>query len=248
MTASPPSPAPAPDDPAPLSRGGRSYAKARRHSVLVRWLKFGIPAGAAAALAAVVLNAYVNPLSQIPGLTLGTVSLSGTKVAMENPRLTGFRKDARPYEVTAKAAFQDIRKPTLIELKDLKGRLNLDGSGATAELSSAGGLFDTTKELLEFGQEIRVTTSRGEDATLRSATVDFKAGTVVSRDPVRISTPNGVVEAEGLHVSDNGATLSFTGRVRTQFTRVPVLPADVPEPRAGSRSESGARMSQVSRE
>ena len=43
----------------------------------------------------------------------GPLSLSGTKITMENPRLTGYReRDLRPYEVTAIAAMQDMRKPT----------------------------------------------------------------------------------------------------------------------------------------
>lgn len=215
---------------------GRAYDAARRHSARVRLFKIAIPVGSAAAAALVVALTVYNPFGKLAGLTMGSLSLSGTRVAMEGPRLTGFRsKDARPYEVTAIAAYQDIRKPNVIELKDMQARLAVDASGGSARLVSKMGVFDTTKEHLELSQDIRITTEKGDEVTMRSASVDFKAGTVMSREPVRITTAQGVIEAEGLQVSENGRTISFTGRVRTQFDRslattgaTPGAPADGP--------------------
>ena len=204
---------------------GRAFAAARRHSGRVRLLKLAIPIGSAVAVVLIAAATYFNPLGRFSGLTLGPLSVSGTKIAMENPRLTGFRKDARPYEVTAKAAYQDIRRPGTIELADMKGRLVLDDVGSLADLVSAAGMFDTSKELLELSRDIRITTSKGDEVLLRSATVDLKAGTVVSKEPVRITTASGIVEAEGVQVSESGRTVSFTGRVRTQFKREAIEPA-----------------------
>ncbi|MGA0597024.1 LPS export ABC transporter periplasmic protein LptC [Enterovirga sp. CN4-39] len=226
-----------------LGRDGRhgpdraaAYAKAKRHSLRVRLLKFAIPAGALAAGGLVVAATMFKPFGDIPGLSLGSVTLSGTKIAMENPRLTGFRQDNRPYEVTAKAAFQDVRKPGLIELKDVNAKLVTDAVGTRASLVSASALFDTAKEHLDLAEPIRITTTRGEEVLLRSASVDIKGGTVLSREAVKISTQNGTIEAEGVEVSDGGRTFFFQGRVRTQFSRATIEPA---EP-AGD-----ARMSQV---
>lgn len=235
-----PPPEPSPDDgrlPVSPPRSG-AYLAARRHSARVRRLKTAIPIAAAAATL-VVLATWLNPLGRIPGLTLGPVSLSGSKIAMESPKLTGFRKDARPYEVTATAAYQDVRTPGVIELKEMKAKMTVDAAGTVAELVSRAGLFDTTKEHLEFGHEIRITTSRGEEAVLKSASVDFKAGTVHSGDAVRIKTRSGTIEAEGLDVSDGGATFSFRGRVRTQFERV------VPEPAMTASARPSPRVSQA---
>lgn len=195
----------------------RAYGDARRHSARVRALRILLPTGAVLALAVVVGVSRLNPFGRIPGLTLGPVTMSGSKVAMESPRLTGFRKDSQPYEVTATAAYQDIRKPTVIELKTMRARLAIDDAGTMARLSSAMGVFDTSKEQLELSEDIRITTDRGEEVSMRSASIDFKAGTVVSRDPVRITLSAGTVEAEGLQVADGGRTISFTGRVRTRL-------------------------------
>lgn len=214
---------------------GRAYDAARRHSARVRMFKIAIPIGSAIAAALVVAVTVYNPFGKLAGLTLGPMSLSGTKVAMEGPRLTGFRKDARPYEVTAVAAYQDIRKPNVIELRDMQARLTVDESGGSARLVSKMGVFDTTKEHLELSQDIRITTDKGDEVLMRSASVDFKAGTVLSKEPVRITTGQGVIEAEGVQVSENGRTISFTGRVRTQFDRS-VTGAPAAAPASGTAS------------
>lgn len=220
---------------------GRAYDAARRHSARVRLFKVAIPIGSTVAAALVVAVTVYNPFGKLAGLTLGPLTLSGTKVAMEGPRLTGFRsKDARPYEVTAIAAYQDIRKPNVIELRDMQARLTVDESGASTRLVSKLGVFDTTKEHLELSQDIRITTDKGDEVLMRSASVDFKAGTVLSKEPVRITTGQGVIEAEGVQVSENGRTISFTGRVRTQFDRsVTGAPAAAPANGTASGTASG---------
>ena len=209
----------------PAPRRGRAHAAARRHTAWVRTLKIAIPAVALVAAAGIAAATLYNPFGRMPGLTLGPISLSGQKIKMEGPKLTGFRHDSRPYEVTATAAFQDIRRPNVIELKDMKARLVLDETGNAARLASPAGLFDATKEHLELTEDIRIATDKGEEAQLRSASIDFKAGTVETKDPVRISTPSLSVEADSMRISDNGRTAVFTGRVRTQL---------LPSPRKGA--------------
>lgn len=226
---------------------GRAYAQARRHSRRVRWLKRAIPAGAIAGIGLVLAIATLDPFGRMGGLTLGPVSLSGAKITMENPRLTGFRKDTRPYEVTATAAMQDVRKPNLVELKDLKARIAMDERGGLARLEAAFGIFDTQKEQLELKQDIRVSTDAGQEAQLTSASIDFKAGTVASREPVTVRFPNGTVAADALDIGENGNVLVFTGRVRTRFDGA--VPArrdpDAPPGEAPGASTAPARTSRA---
>src|SRR6266487_2769954 len=84
--------------------GRRIYAAAVRHSRWVRFLKLAIPLGATLAIGSIVFIGLFDPFRRLEGLTLGPISLSGTKITMEAPKVTGFRKDARPYEVNATAA------------------------------------------------------------------------------------------------------------------------------------------------
>ena len=206
-----------PRGPAPGTRRTRTFAAARRHSRVVSTLKVAIPIGALVAVALVVAVSLFNPFGRIPGLTLGPISFSGNKIAMERPRLTGFRKDNRPYEVVATAASQDIRKPNVIELKDMRAKLATDDAGGIAQLTSNSGIFDTGKEHLDLSDNIRIWTSKGEEIFLQTASIDLKAGSAVSRDPVKVRTPTLTLDADGMEMADSGKTLVFTGRVRTRL-------------------------------
>ena len=195
----------------------RDFSRARRHSRRVRFAKVAIPVGAVLAMTVVGLVAYLDPFRNIPGLTVGPIGVSGTSVTMESPKLTGFRNDNRPYEVTASAATQDVRKPNFVELKDLRARIVTDDKGSVARLEANVGVLDTQKEQMNLREAVRVTTDAGQEVQLRSAFVDFKAGTVVSSEPVTVSLGNGIIEATGLEVLDNGKVMHFKGRVRTTF-------------------------------
>lgn len=199
------------------SAEGAAYAAALRHSTRVRFLKRAIPLGAFVSIALVAFVGLFDPFGRLGGLELGPISLSGTKITMEAPKLTGFRQDARPYEVTAVSAVQDVRKPTIVELKELRARIGLDGE-RTARLEAATGIYDTQNEKLVLKEAVRVKSDAGYEAWLKSADVDFKAGTVVSREPVRVTMTGGSIEADTLDLRDGGKIIVFQGRVRTVFT------------------------------
>jgi lipopolysaccharide export system protein LptC len=200
----------------PVARAGSAaYRRARRHSGRVRFFRRAIPVGAALAIGSVAVIAIFDPFGRMGGLTLGPVSISGTKIKMEQPRLSGYKKDTRPYEVTATAAYQDVRKPTLIELNEMKGHIAIDDNGTLAHLEALFGIFDTQKEQLDIRDNIYVHTENGQEARLKSAHIDFKAGTVVSKESVQIKLPNATVDADAMDMSDNGKVITFLGNVHT---------------------------------
>ncbi|WP_457089701.1 LPS export ABC transporter periplasmic protein LptC [Microvirga sp. P5_D2] len=196
----------------------RAFNKAKRHSRWVRFAKFAIPLGSLIGIGAVGLVAYLDPFRKIENLSFGAVGVSGTNVTMEAPKLTGFKNDNRPYEVTASAATQDVRKPNFVELKDLRARIVTDDKGSVANLEASIGILNTQKEQMNLRKDVKVVTDSGQQVMLRSAFVDFKSGTVVSNEPVTVLLgSNGEIQAEGLRVIDNGKQMSFKGRVRTTF-------------------------------
>ncbi|WP_375463249.1 LPS export ABC transporter periplasmic protein LptC [uncultured Methylobacterium sp.] len=204
--------------PAPVNlRRTRAHARAHRHSAQVRTLRRVLPAAAGAAVL-VLAGWLLNPFGTVvPGLSVGPVTLAGTKVRMENPKLSGFRKGDRGYEVTATAALQDMRRPSLIELEAMRGHIATDEKGGLARLEAASGLFDTTREALDLKRDIRIWTDKGEEALLQSAAVDFKTGSVTSKEAVTVNLPTGQVVADGLDVIENGRVISFIGNVHTVF-------------------------------
>jgi lipopolysaccharide export system protein LptC len=209
-------------------RRSRAFSKARRHSRWVRFFKIAIPLGAVIGIGGVSFVAFFDPFRQIQGLTLGPVSVSGTQVAMESPKLTGFRNDSRPYEVTATQALQDVKKPNIVELREMKAKITMNDQGGIARLEAKNGTLDTQHERMTLRDDVRVWTENGQEVKLRSASVNFKAGTVVSKEPVVVTLPNGVINAAGVEVTENGKVLRFAGRVSTVFENPPQT-APVPD-------------------
>ncbi|APT34060.1 hypothetical protein MCBMB27_04769 [Methylobacterium phyllosphaerae] len=192
----------------------RAHARAYRHSGRVRTMRRMIPVVAGGSVA--LLLAYLfNPFAaQLPGVSVGPVTLAGSKVRMENPRLSGFRQGTRGYEVTADAALQDVRKPSQIELQQMRGHIATDDQGGIARLSAVSGLFDTAREALDLKDDIRIWTDKGEEVRLRSAAVAFKTGAISSQEPVTVSSPRATVKADTLDVVENGKRISFVGKVQ----------------------------------
>ncbi len=222
-----------------VTRGGDAYGAALRHSGRVRFLRRAIPVGAFLAVLAIVGISLLAPLGAIGGLSLGPVSLSGTKITMSAPKLRGFREGTQPYELTASAATHDTRSPKLIELATIDGHVTLKDQGR-AHLSADSGLYDSQKEQLALDGNVRVTTERGYDARLKSAFVDFKAGTVTSKQPVEVTITGATITADTLDVTDNGQHITFAGRVQatieTKAARQPTA-AD-PPPTGGAETGS----------
>lgn len=193
---------------------GQAYVAASHHSGRVRFLRKAIPISAGVAVVAVLAVSLFNPFRG-SGVAMGPISLSGTKVTMEHPKLTGFRKDEKPYEVTAVTAAQDVRKPNIVELEQITARLGMEGDKA-ARLQAASGLYDMKGESLNLTGPINVKTDDGNAAVLKSAQIDFKGGAVVTRDPIRITlSDGGTVDAKTMDLRDNGKRITFEGEVRT---------------------------------
>jgi lipopolysaccharide export system protein LptC len=217
-TKPPPSPgAPLSPGRATPSRGApqeRVYRAALRHSRFVRFLKVAIPLGAILAIGAIAYIGFFDPFHRLEGVTLGPFTMSGREITMEAPALTGYDKESRPYEVKAEAAVQDVKKPTVISLKKVKGNFALEGA-SKGWMEALTGILDTQTEKLTLRQDIHIKTDTGHDVKLRSASVDFKAKSMVSRDPVEVILPNGRIDANTLEITDNGKVAAFVGDVRT---------------------------------
>jgi lipopolysaccharide export system protein LptC len=216
-----------------ISRGKteRAFLAARRHSRLVRILRIAVPAGVLVGLTVVILITYLNPLRMLTKLPINVDNLvvSGTKVTMEQPRLTGFTSDARAYELTADTAAQDMTKPDIIELRNIRAKVEmLDKS--TMELNAATGLYDAKAETLKLDRDIVLNSSTGYQGRLSEAVVDIRKGNVVSDRPVEVRLLQGTLNANRLDIVDSGDVIRFHGGVVMDMT------LNQPEqPKAGSQ-------------
>ena len=118
-----------------------------------------------------------------------TLSVDGTKIVMDRPKLAGFRSDGQPYLLTAERALQDIKHPTIVELQKVDGEIGMAGGEAT-HLTADAGVYDSVSERMELSKNVRIKNGRFT-VLLRSAKFDFKSGVYGSDDPVEVQAGDG---------------------------------------------------------
>lgn len=199
--------------------GARTFRRALRHSRRVRFIRRAIPVGILGAVAAMLFAARLHPLQILTGMPVDFSNLvvSGTKVTMQAPRIAGFSSDSRPYEVTARAAAQDISNPETIELQGLRGKTEMPDK-AVFELTADTGIYDSKAEILTLRQNIILKSSSGFEVHLSEAVVDVHNSSVVSEKPVVVRLQQGTIKASRMEVSEAGETIRFGGGVNLTMT------------------------------
>ncbi|GLK73535.1 hypothetical protein [Ancylobacter dichloromethanicus] len=198
------------------------FKHARRHSRRVRFFRVALPLGVLLALGGTLAVNYLDPFTlgvDLP-FDLGRVSLSGTQVKMEFPRLHGFTADNRSYNVSAFAASQDLTQPNLISLDKIEAKLELADKG-WANLTAIAGHYDTKTENLTLDGGVSFDTSSGYGGRLKEASIDIKGGKMVSNSPVELTYLDGKLTADSLEVLQKDSRALLVGNVQLDF-RMPV--------------------------
>jgi lipopolysaccharide export system protein LptC len=193
------------------SRGDseRTYRRALRHSRQVRLLRAGFIVAVAVLLLAVVADNYL-PMGglRLPA-EVGKLVITGTKITMQKPRLAGFMNDSRPYEFTADSAQQDITKPDMVELQQVRAKIQM-ADKSVVHLWADTGHYDMKADILTLNDNIHLVSSTGYEARLSQAVIDMGKGGVVSDTPVWVKLLDGDLNAKRLKIDDSGDVLHFT--------------------------------------
>jgi lipopolysaccharide export system protein LptC len=194
--------------------GARAFNTARRHSRWVRIMRIALPVGVALVAVATVLITYLNPLRMLAKLPIdiGDLIVSGTKITMERPHLSGFTRDARAYEVSAEAAAQDLTKPDIVELHNIHGKVEMQDK-SMLRLSALQGIYNSKVETLKLERNIELSSSTGYAGQLSEAFIDIRSGHVVSDKPVHVKLLQGTLDANHLEIVNSGDLVRFHGGV-----------------------------------
>jgi lipopolysaccharide export system protein LptC len=209
------------------------FRAARRHSRMVRFFRRAIPVSLIVILAAVAAAAYFQPLRLLSKLPIdaGRLVVSGTKITMESPRLGGYTRDGRPYELTASAAAQDVTNPNVLELKNVHARVTMQDK-SNVDVRADTGVYDTKADVMVLHDNVTLVSSTGYTVYLMDAQVDNKSGRIVSEHPVEVKLTNGTVNGNNIEVTDNGELIHFGNGVETYLTP--------PQKGAAGGAETGA--------
>jgi lipopolysaccharide export system protein LptC len=191
------------------------FREAARHSRFVRFLRIGVPAAVVFSMGVVIYIAIFNPfrdlVDKLP-LDISGLNVSGTKITMESPHLSGYTPDRRPYDLWAKTAVQDVTNPDRVELNTLHSKVLMEDQ-STVLLDARTGLFDNKQQTLDLHKDIYLETTTGYQAWLISAFVDLGKGTVDSEEHVDVKLTNGTLSSDRLHVTGGGEVVRFEGNV-----------------------------------
>ncbi len=227
------------------------FAQAARHSRLVQVLRIGVPGVVGVAMAVVLYFAFFNEY-RVPidtGNLSGNLVVTGKKITMETPHLTGFTPDQRPYDLVAKTAVQDLTDPDHVALNTVRAKVLMQ-DGSTVTLDALTGLFDTKQQQIDLHKDIVLTTSTGYQAFLTQAHADMAKGTVSSDEHVNVKLTNGTLTSDRLRIIDNGDVVRFEGNVVMNLvnldsekpasaqTEAAAEPAHAPPPSRSRRSRT----------
>jgi lipopolysaccharide export system protein LptC len=224
------------------------FAVAARHSRIVRALRIAVPAAVMLAMAGIVAVSIFNPfrmlLPKLP-LDMGNLVVSGTKITMESPHLSGYTPDRRPYEMWAKTATQDLTDPDHVDLKKLRAKVLMEDQ-STVILDALNGLFDSKEQLLDLHKDIYMQTTTGYEAWLTQAFVDMGKGTVTSDEHVDVKWQDGTLSADKLRITGGGEVVRFEGHVVMNIDKLPAAESAPEQPAsAAPAAEPVARPAQT---
>ena len=197
-----------------VRRRAKAFKAAARHSRRVRLLRIALPVSIVLILGAIFGLTFLNPFRILAKLPIdpGKVTISGTTVTMASPRVAGFTRDQRAYDLTARAASQDVTKPNILTLQDLRAKVELQDK-AQVEMTASSGVYDRSTEKLVLKDKILLSSSTGYEAKLTQAEIDTKSGSIVSQNPIEVKLLNGTLNANRLNVDDKGDIVRFDGGV-----------------------------------
>ena len=221
------------------------FAIAARHSRIVRILRVAVPAAVVLALASIILVSIFNPfrmlLPKLP-IEIGNLVVSGTKITMESPHLSGYSPDRRPYEVWAKTATQDVAAPNRVELNTMRAKVVMEDR-STVTLEAVRGQMDTKQQQLELRKDIYLQTTSGYEAWLSQAFVDMAKGTVTSDEHVDVKWSGGTLSADKMKITEGGDNVRFDGNVVMNLDNVPESAPEQPAARSAKAHPASGKSS-----
>ena len=214
------------------------FREAARHSRFVHVLRVAVPAAVVVAMGTVVFISVFNPfrtlVDKLP-LDISGLNVSGTKITMESPHLSGYTPDQRPYDLWAKTAVQDVTNPDRVELNTLHSKVLMEDQ-STVLLDARTGLFDNKQQTLDLHKDIYLETTSGYKAWLTSAFVDLGKNTVDSEEHVDVKLTNGTLSSDRLHITGGGEVVRFEGNVVMQLEHLDATKPDGAQETASTAS------------
>ena len=195
----------------------KAIRDAGRHTARVKFLRRVIILGSVFGVSIIAIVAAFDPFKHLPrAFSLAGVGVSGTKITMDEPKISGVQQGGGPYEIKAKAGIQDITKPSIIELVGVDAKVGM-ADLTTTHIISSNGLYDSKADSMALSGDVKIANTSGYTLSMRSAVMDFKSGVFASHERLRVDLKGGDVMADDMTISNNGHVIAFRGNVASNF-------------------------------
>lgn len=189
------------------------FGRARRHSRFVARARILLPLAGAVSIVVLVIATSIS-LPEGVDLSMARMSVTKDGIVMDSPRVSGFDARNREYTITADRAVQALNRPDAARLEGIEATVEVAGEGS-ATVTAGGGDFDNAASTLNLYGGIIVESTQGYTLKLKNADIDFKAGTLVSPNPVTITQADSHTSGSRLDISESGKRVVITGNVST---------------------------------
>lgn len=190
-----------------LSRAQRA---ARRHSILVRVLRWVFPGIGFLILAGMIgLVVLFNVLSSFGAANM---MLTSKGLVMDHPELSGHDGD-RSYKVHARRAIQRLSDPRIIDLETIRADIVL-GKDEEANIVALKGTYNNAAETLRLFDGIQIEWSQGYTVDLSEVEIDMKDGGMKTSEPVTIRSDQGRVHSGKLSYDKEKGIVRFSDGVK----------------------------------
>ncbi len=197
------------------------FQKAQHHSRIIRKLKYILPV-----IVVLVIGTFLYASGAFsPSRKLQTdkfsaevesIQLNKDSVIMQNPRLVTKGKSEGNYELTADTATRRIDNPSRFLLVNVKATLNKK-SGGWSKLRAEHGVYDKNTDILDLKTNVEMRSDNGQVARMDTAKLDVKKGDLVTRSPVVVTMPNGIIRASRMEILQRGKVFRFENRVHMKL-------------------------------
>ncbi len=194
----------------------KNFARARRHTRTVRFLRLVLPVCAAGVVVIYVANVLqtIGWVTSLPKIEIPQIIPD--KLTMDNPHYEGFNRDGGKYVVTAKTAVQELADTDHVKLNEINGDL-VDVNKVKTNLKAAHGIYNTKSAELEMFDGIKIVSENGMRAKLSRATVFTKTNVIISKEPVEVSVPAGTIRSKEMTLLNKTHEATFLNDVVTHL-------------------------------
>ena len=194
----------------------RNLVRARRHTRVVRTLRFSLPSAAAG-----IVVLYFAMILDTTGWVAGIPKLELPRIlpdnlTMDNPSYEGFNKDGGKYVVRAKTAIQDLVNTEFVRLNDITGDMT-DADKSKTNLTAAKGVFNTKTNQLELAGGIDIVADSGLKAKLSTATIETNENIITSKEPVLVEMPTGTIRSKEMRILSKSREIAFVNDVKAHL-------------------------------